>query len=156
MYIYIYCPKKRTHFGFRTALMKMFDPLQMLIMLCVCIYIYIYIYIHTHTIYFKNIFINIYLYLACIFIHKPRCLSNAYPDGPDWWYRMLFCDLDLSQVGNGGWCPSLGWMDYFVLECIEGRGSGRFDLFPERRPVACLQLFLLELWRNYIVWGHVI
>ncbi len=91
---------------------------------------------------FKSIFLsNIYIYIYI----------NAYPDGPDWRYRMLLCDLDLSQVGNGCWCPSLGWMDCFVLECIEGRGSGRFDLFPERQPVACLLPFLLELWRNYIV-----
>ncbi len=35
--------------GFRTTLMKGFDPLQMLTSVCVYIYIYIYIYIYTHT-----------------------------------------------------------------------------------------------------------
>ncbi len=36
---------RQEHFGFRTTLMKGFDPLQMLTSVCVCVYIYVYIYI---------------------------------------------------------------------------------------------------------------
>ncbi len=40
------CPKTRTHFGFRTTLMKGFDPLHMLtiVYMCVCVYCYFHIF----------------------------------------------------------------------------------------------------------------
>ncbi len=39
------CPKTRTHFGFRTTMMKAFDLLQMLTSLYIYIYIYIYFFV---------------------------------------------------------------------------------------------------------------
>ncbi len=42
------CVITRTHFCFRTTLMKGSDPLQMLTSVYVYVYVYIYIYIYVH------------------------------------------------------------------------------------------------------------
>ncbi len=49
------CVITRTHFGFRTTLMKGSDPLQMLTSVYVYVYVYIYIYIYMYT---KGLFLS--------------------------------------------------------------------------------------------------
>ncbi len=139
----------RTYFGFRTTLMKGFDPLQMLTNL----YIYIYIYICTHILY--NIFLVKHFCMLVLVNYKVICKLSLHL------FILNFRNEHLSARNVARYsnahplCPPTSWSTRtrgHIPANTVARDSTRNPTWRNTPSYTLVRLRDLKLW---IEWNHL-